>query len=88
MGEPLVFRDCSLIGELEEVKRFFPLLQDKKVFPGQQDKLLLKEAKDECFSVKLLYKALDWSNVALFWYHSIWNLCVPTIVCFFAWGMS
>ena len=33
---------------------FFHPLQDKKVFMDRDDKLLLKETKDELFSVKRL----------------------------------
>ena len=74
--------------ELEEVERFFHLVKDKKVFPSNEDKLLLKETKDGCFSVKVLYKALDWSSAVLFLVHSIWNSCVSSKVSFFAWEAS
>ena len=42
--------------EVEEVQC---LLQGKKVLPNQEDQMLLKEAIDGTFSVKLLYKMLD-----------------------------
>ena len=40
--------------EFEEVVSFFHPLQDKKVFMDRDDKLLLKETKDELFYVKRL----------------------------------
>ena len=42
-------------------ERFLQVIHLKKVFPFQADKILLKEAKDGCFSVKDVNRALDHS---------------------------
>ena len=52
--------------------------------------MLLKETKDESFSVKLLFKALAQSENVVFPHEFIWNSWVPTKVgfFFFAWEVS
>ena len=77
MGGPLIFQDLSVIENWRMLQDFFFTLRNKKEFPGQDDKLLLKESKDEHFSMKLLHKTLSQSNSTLFSYHSTWNPCVP-----------
>ena len=67
---------------LEEVARFFQVLYEKKMFPRLEYKLLLKEAKDGRFFVKLTYKGLGHSRALPFPYQSPLRL-----VCF-AWEAS
>ncbi|RVX09545.1 hypothetical protein CK203_012354 [Vitis vinifera] len=50
-----------------------------------EDRMLWKETKDEIFLVKSLYSTLVSSRVVQFPINIIWNPCVPTKVCFFAW---
>ena len=69
-----------------EVERFLQVLQNKKIKPSQDDKLLLKEAKEGAFSVKLMYKVLDQSPTNVFPYQSIWNPYVPNRVGFLCVG--
>ena len=57
-------------------------------FSSHEEKLLLKENKDGCFSVKLFYKVLNRSNSVMFTFRSIWNSCIPTKVSFFSWKAS
>ena len=45
--------------EIEEVERFLLTLHKQNFSPSGEDKLLLKDVKDEVFSVKLMYKGLD-----------------------------
>ena len=41
------------------VPLFLLAIQDKRVISDQEDKLLMREAIDVHFSVKLLYRAMD-----------------------------
>ena len=45
--------------EIEEVERFLLTLHGQNFSPLGEDKLLLKGARDESFSVKLMYRGLD-----------------------------
>ena len=57
-----------------------------KFFTDQDDLLLVKEAKNGCFSMRLFYRLLDLSPAVLFPFQSIWNPFVPiNVVFFFAW---
>ena len=38
----------------------------KRILPNQDDLMLMREAKDGCFSVKLFYKVLFGSNSIVF----------------------
>ena len=55
---------------------------------SQDDMMLLKEARDRCFSVKLLFKVLDQSIDVVFPHWFTWNSWVPIKVGFFAWEAS
>ena len=48
--------------EVEEVQCLLQSIQDKRVLASQDDMILLKEARDGRFSVKLLYRVLDQSD--------------------------
>ena len=50
--------------------------------------LLLKNVKDDRFSVKLFYKFLVLPQISLFPSRCVWNPWVPTKVGFFAWEAS
>ena len=41
------------------MERFLLTLHKQNFSPSSEDKLLLKDVKDEVFSVKLMYKGLD-----------------------------
>ena len=58
------------------------------MLPCLEDKLLLKEAKDGRFFVKLMYRVLGCLKAIPFSFWSIWNPCVLTNVGFFAWEVS
>ena len=53
------------------VKRFFQTLQDKRVFPDQEDKLLLKESKDGIFLLSLYTRLRIGLSTVSFPSHSI-----------------
>ena len=63
------------------------VLQNERILPNQDDKLLLKETKVGVFSVKSMYKVLDQSPSVVFPHLSIWNPYVPNRVGFFAWEL-
>ena len=48
-----------------------------------EDKLFLKDVREEKYSVKLMYKGLDPSPAIDFAYRSVWNPVVP--LGFFTW---
>ena len=51
---------------MEEIQNLFQAIQDKKILPNQDDLMLMREARDWPFSVKLLYKVLVGSNSIVF----------------------
>ncbi|RVW51874.1 hypothetical protein CK203_067969 [Vitis vinifera] len=71
--------------EVEEVERLLLTIQGRRLNPLLEDRLLWKETKDEIFSVKSLYSILVSRRGVQFPINIIWNPCVPTKVCFFAW---
>ena len=74
--------------EVEEIQNLLQALQDKRILPNQDDLMLMREAKDGCFSVKLFYKVLFGSNSIVFPHQLIWSNWVPTKMSFFAWEAS
>ena len=48
--------------EMEEIQNLLQALQEKIILPNQNDLMLMREAKDGCFSMKLFYKVLFGSN--------------------------
>ena len=75
--------------EVEEIQNLFQAIQDKRILPIQDDLMLMREARDKCFSVKLLYKVLVGSNLIVFLHQLIWSNWVPTKMgFFFAWEAS
>ena len=74
--------------EVEEVHTFLSLIQAKRVLPFQEDMLLMKGAKDGCFSMKLFYSILATPRAFIFPFRLVWNPWVPTKVSFFAWEAS
>ena len=73
---------------MEEIQNLLQALQEKKILPNQNDLMLMREAKDGCFSVKLFYKVLFGSNSIVFPHQLIWSNWVPTKMSFFAWEAS
>ena len=63
--------------ELEEMIRFLQTLNDQNFWPTGEDKLLLKNAKEKGFSVKIMYKSFDTSPNVEFPYRLVWNPVVP-----------
>ena len=63
-------------------------IQGKRLNSNLEDRVLWKETKDEIFSVKSLYSALDSRSVVQFPKSVIWSPCVPTNVGFFVWEAS
>ncbi|RVX11584.1 LINE-1 retrotransposable element ORF2 protein [Vitis vinifera] len=68
-----------------EVERLLLIIRGRRLNPLLEDCLLWKETKDGIFSVKSLYGILDSRRGVQFPINIIWNPCVPTKVCFFAW---
>ena len=71
--------------ELEEMIRFLQTLNDQNFRPMGEDKLLLKNAKEKGFSVKIMNKCLDTSPAVEFPYRLVWNPVVPPKIGVFAW---
>ena len=71
--------------EIEEVERFLQTLYNLNFSPLGEDKLLMKDVREEGFSVKIMYKGLDTSPAIEFPYLSVWNPVVPPKIGFFAW---
>ncbi|RVW35452.1 putative ribonuclease H protein [Vitis vinifera] len=71
--------------EVEEVERLLLIIWGRRLNPLLEDSLLWKETKDGIFSVKSIYSILDSRRGVQFPINIIWNPCVPTKVCFFAW---
>ena len=44
--------------KLEEILCLLNTIQGERIFDSQDDLMILKETRDGCFSVKLLFKAL------------------------------
>ena len=74
------FNDC----EMEEMERFLQILHRQKIRPFMEDKILLKGSKNRAFSVKIMYRVLDFSPQVAFPSHSIWNSVIPPRIGFFA----
>ena len=70
------------------VERFLLFLQNRKIRPFQEDRLILKETRPDGFSVRLMYRKLMHSLPTDFPWHSIWNPIVPPKLGFFAWEAS
>ena len=61
-------------------------IQGRRLNSNLEDRVLWKETKDEIFSVKSLYSALDSRSVVQFPKSVIWSPCVPTKVGFLCLG--
>ena len=71
--------------EVFDVERFLLRLQERRVYSDVEDQVVWTKAKDERFSVKSLYKALESESLGDFLARVIWNSLVPPRVSFFAW---
>ena len=60
--------------EVEEVERLLVTIQGRRLNPNLEDRVLWKETKNEIFSVKSLYSALDSRSVVQFPNSIIWSL--------------
>ena len=65
--------------------RFLQTLNDQNFRPMGKDKLLLKNAKEKSFSIKVMYKSFGTSLVVEFSYRLVWNPVVPPKIGVFAW---
>ena len=74
--------------EMDEVERFLLFLQNRKIRPSQEDRLILKETRPDGLSVRLMYRKLMHSLLTDFPWLSIWNPIVPLKLGFFAWEAS
>ena len=74
--------------EMDEVEMFLLFLQNRKIRPFQEDRLILKETRPDGFSVRLMYRKLMHSLPTDFPWRSIWNPIVPPKLGFFAWEAS
>ena len=63
--------------ELKEMIRFLQTLHDQNFRPTGEDKILLKNAKEKGFSVKIMYKGFDTSLAVDFPYRLVWNPVIP-----------
>ena len=70
------------------VEKFLLFLQNKKIRPFQEDRLILKETRPNGFSIRLMYRKLMHYLPTDFPWHSIWNPIVPPKLGFFAWEAS
>ena len=64
----------------------FSTIQDNKVHPEEEDRLVWNQSKDGCFSVKSLYGVLERLREGPFSRNLIWNFCLPLKVSFFCLG--
>ena len=87
-GWSLVFLRPFNDWEMEEVERFFLFIHNKKIRSVQEDRLLLKDAISDGFSVRHMYRKLMFSPPLDFPSSSIWNPIVPPKLGFFAWEAS
>ena len=53
-------------GEMKEVERFCRLLHNRKIRPGQEVNLLMKDSKKAGYSVRLMHSLLDHSSPLAF----------------------
>ena len=67
---------------MELVERFILRVQEKRVFPDLEDRLLWKEYKDGTILVKFVYGALENISAVLFPRSIIWNSSVLIKVLF------
>ena len=67
------------------MERFLQTLYKQNFSPSGEDKLLLKDVREEGYSVKLMYQGLDPSPAIEFPYRLVWNPVVPPKTGFFAW---
>ena len=74
--------------EVEEVGKLLVTIQRRWLNPNLEDRVLWKETKDEIFSIKSLYSALDSRSDVQFPKSIIWRPCVHTKVGFFYWEAS
>ena len=74
--------------EMDEVERFLLFLQNRKIRPFQEERLILKETRLDGFSIRLMYRKLMHSLPTNFPWRSIWNPIVPPKLGFFAWEAS
>ena len=70
--------------EVFDVERLPLRLQGRRVYSDAKDQVIWTKAKDERFSVKSLYKALEPERREEFPASVIWNSLVPPRVSFFA----
>ena len=68
--------------------RFLKTLDDQNFRPMGEDKLLLKNAKEKGFTVKIMYKSFDTSLAVEFPYCLVWNPTVTPKIGVFAWEAS
>ena len=74
--------------QVEMVERFLLKIQGKRLISDLENRVLWKETKDEKFSLKSLYSALELRYAILFPRSIIWSSYVPTKMGFFAWEAS
>ena len=68
--------------------RFLKTLDDQNFRFMGEDKLLLKNAKENGFTVKAMYKSFDTSPAVEFPYRLVWNPAVPPKIGVFSWETS
>ena len=68
--------------------RFLQVLHRKQIRPFMEDKILFKGSKNDVFSVKIIYRVLDYSPQVVFPTRTIWNPVIPPRFGFFAWEAS
>ena len=68
---------------MELVERFILRVQEKRVFPDLEDRLLWKVYKDGTILVKFVYGALENISAVLFQRNIIWRSSVLIKVLFF-----
>ena len=71
--------------ELDIVQCFICTVSSKRLNPLIRDRLLWKEVKDGIFIVKSSFVFLEGGRQQLVPVKMLWNPCVLTKVCFFAW---
>ena len=70
------------------MERFLLFLQNRKIRPFQEDRLILKETRPDGLLVRRMYRKLMHSLPTDFPWLSIWNPIVPLKLGFFAWEAS
>ena len=71
--------------ELDQVCNFVENIQDLKVHPEKEDRIVWNLSREGCFSVKSLYGDLEGLGMGPFPRKLIWNPDLPSKVSFFAW---